>query len=72
MHFPPKKIAQAFNSLLGGFGQKGGIYEEFGRLVEQVETQQRQQAAASIIDKSSIAQQQLDDPEGLGPQQQQP
>lgn len=67
MHFPPKKIAQAFNSLLGSFGQKDGIYEEYGRLVEQVETMQRQQAAAALVDKASIAQQQLDDPEGAGP-----
>ena len=66
MHFPPKKIAQAFNSLLGGFGQKDGIYEEFGRLAEQVETQQYQQAAAGMVDRSSIAQQQLDDPEAVG------
>ncbi len=69
IHFPPKKIAMAFNSLLGGFHQKDGIYEEYGRLVEQVEAQQYQQAAASMVDQASIAQQQLDDPEGLGPQQ---
>jgi len=69
VHFPPKKIAQAFNSLLGGFGQKDGIYEEFGRIVEQVEAAQYQQAGAAEIDKTSIAQQQLDDPEGVGPPQ---
>lgn len=66
IHFPPKKIALAYNSLVGGFGSKEGIYEEYGRLVEQVETQQRQQAAAGLVDQSSIAQQQLDDPRQEG------
>ena len=69
MHFPPRKLALAFNSLLGGFGQSDGVMEPFGRLYEQVETQQLQQAAAGMVDQASIAQQQLDDPEGLGPQQ---
>ena len=68
-HFPPKKIAQAFNTLLGGFGQKGGIYEEYGRMVEQVETMQRQQAAQAMLDNASIAQSQLNDPTGNGPPQ---
>jgi len=63
-HFPPRKIALAFNSLLGGFGQKDGIYEEFGRLDEQVEAQMRQQSAAKLVDDASIA---LDEPEGEGP-----
>lgn len=69
MHFPPKKIAQAFNSLLGGFGQNDGVYEEFGRIAEQVQMQQYQQAAAAMVDNASIAQQQLDDPELQGPPQ---
>ena len=65
MHFSPKKLAKAWNSLLGGFGSTDGIYEEYGRLVESVETQQRQQAAGALIDNSALAQQSLDeqDPE---------
>lgn len=62
IHFPPKKIAVAFNSLLGGFGQNDGIYEEYGRLAEQVEAQQFQQAAAQLVDNAAIAQQQATDP----------
>ena len=65
IHFSPKKLAKAWNSLLGGFGTQDGIYEEYGRLVEAVETQQKQQAAAQLIDNSALAQQSLEelDPE---------
>lgn len=65
-HFPPRKIAQAFNSLLGGFGSHEGLYEEWGRVAEAVEAQQQQQAAASVVDQSAIAQESLSNPETLG------
>lgn len=66
VHFPAKKLAQAWNSILGSFGQSDGIYEEFGRYTEQVEAQQRQQAAAAIVDDGAAVQQSLNDPEMLG------
>jgi len=63
VHFPPRRIAQAFNRLLGGFGDKDGLYEEFGGIVEQVESAEFQQAAAREIDNSAIAQEQIDNPD---------
>jgi len=63
VHFPPDKIAQAYNRLLGGFGDKDGLYEKFGGIVEGVELAQFQQAAQRQVDNSSIAREQLDNPD---------
>lgn len=62
VHFPPRKIALAWDRYMGSFGTADGLYEEFGRLAEQVEAQQMQQAAAGIVDNAAIAQQQISDP----------
>ena len=63
LHFPDKRIAKAYNRLLGGFGDQDGLYEEFGSIVEQVEAAQFQQAAAREVDQTAIAQEQLDNPD---------
>ena len=66
VHFPAKKIAQAYNRLLGSFGDRDGLYEEYGGLTEQVEAAQFQQAAAREIDQSAIATEQIDNPDLIG------
>lgn len=66
VHFPAKKVAQAYNRLLGSFGDRDGLYEEFGALAEQVEAAQYQQAAAREIDQSAIATEQIDNPDLIG------
>lgn len=62
-HFPPKRIAKAYNRLLGSFGDKDGLFEEFGAVGEMVEAQQMSQAAAREIDEGAIATEQIGNPQ---------
>jgi len=66
VHFPAKKIAKAYNRLLGSFGDRDGLFEEYGGLIEQVEASQFQQAAAREIDQSAIATELIDNPDLIG------
>jgi len=63
VHFPARRIAEAYNRLLGGFGDQDGLYEEFGGIIEEVEAAQLQQAAAREIDQNAIATEQIDNPD---------
>jgi len=62
LHFPAKKIAQAYNRLLGGFGDQDGLYEEFGGIIEQLEAAQFQASAQSQFDEDIISQEQVSNP----------
>jgi hypothetical protein len=58
-HFPPQKLAEAWNSVLG-FGRQDGVMEPFGRLDERVIALQRQQAAQQVLDEEAVAAEEVD------------
>jgi len=52
LHFPAKGIAMAWNNVLTG-GRRTGLFKEYGRVTEEVELQQVQQAAQEAIAENS-------------------
>lgn len=64
VHFPAKKIAEAWSTVLTA-GSRKGLFQEYGRIAERVELAQHQQAADETVAQNSSVSSVT--PDGLAP-----